>query len=100
MLHAGGDVGDDFCQLQFAIPPVAVGEYPDRRNIFPDPVDPAGQLEFGTKGGLQEPLDDLAIGEIFLLGTLARGDRGNFRCGRPGNEGAEREAGEGDRECS
>jgi hypothetical protein len=57
-------------------------------------------LEFGAESGFQKSLDDLAVGEIFLLGTLARGDRGNFRCGRPGNEGAEREAGEGDRECS
>jgi hypothetical protein len=100
MLHAGGDVGDDFCQLQFAIPPVAVGEYPHRHRIFSDPIDPAGQLKLGTEGGFQEAVDDLAVGEIFLLGMLARRDRGNLRCGRAGNEGAERDPGEGDRECS
>jgi hypothetical protein len=57
-------------------------------------------LEFGAESGFQKSLDDLAVGEIVLLGTLARGDRGNLRCGRPGNEGAERDPGEGDRECS
>jgi hypothetical protein len=86
MPHAGGDVGDDFCELPFAIPPVAVGEYPHRSGIFPDPVDAAGELKFGAEGGLQEAVDDLAVGKVLPLGALARGDRGNFRCGRRRNE--------------
>jgi hypothetical protein len=97
MLHAGGDVGDDFCELPFAVAPAAVGEHPYGPGIFPDPVDAPGQLKFGAERGLQEAVDDLAVGKALLLGALARGDRGNFRCGRRRNECGECDAGEGDR---
>ena len=61
---------------------VALGEDPHRHVVFPDAVDPAGQMEFGAEGGLEKPFDDLGVGEGLLFGALARGDGGDFGAGR------------------
>ena len=77
------DVGDDFRQLRLAVGAIgAVGEHPHRPVVFPDAVDPAGQMIFGAERGLEKSVDDFAVGESLLLGALARGDGGNF--GRSG----------------
>ena len=53
------DVGDDFGELRLAIGAVAVGEHPHRHVVFPDAVDPAGQMIFGAERGLEKSVDDL-----------------------------------------
>ena len=79
MLHAAADIGDDLRQLRLAVGTIAFGEHAHRRDIFADAVDPAGELEFRAEGGLEKALDDLGVGETFLLRALARGDGGDFR---------------------
>ena len=44
--------------------------------VFPDAVDPAGEMIFGAERGLEKAIDDFAIGEGLLLGALTRGDGG------------------------
>jgi hypothetical protein len=78
MLDPRADVGDDLGELRLAIPAAAVDEHPHRVIVFPDAVDPAGQLEFGAERGLEESFRDLAVGERLLLGALARGDGRDF----------------------
>ena len=101
MLDPLSDVGDDPGQLRLAVGALGgVGKHPHRHVVFSDPVDPAGQLIFGAERGLEKSFGDLAVGEDFLLGALARGDGGNFgRCGLRQDDAVEREAGEGDREA-
>ena len=77
----------------------AVGEHPHRHVVFPDAVDPAGQMIFGAERGLEKAFDDFAVGKTLLLGALARGDGRNFAGGGRGPDSAvEREAGQHDRE--
>ena len=99
MLNAAGDVGDDFRELRLAVGAVAVGKHPHRRVVFPDAVDAAGEMIFGAEGGLEETLDDLAVGEDLLLGALARSDGGNFGGGGGRHDAvAERDGGQSGRE--
>ena len=90
-----------FGELRLAVGAVAVGEHPHRHVVFPDAVDPAGQMIFGAERGLEKSVGDLAVGEGLLFRALARGDGGNFGGGgrRPG-KAVERDGGQGDREYS
>jgi hypothetical protein len=56
----------------------AIGEHAHRNIVFPDAIDPAGQMVFGAEGGFQEPVDDFTVGERFLLSALTRRDRRDF----------------------
>ncbi len=67
-----------FCELRLAVRAGAVGEYPHRHVVFPDAVDPAGQMVFGPEGGLEESLGYLGVGEGLFFRALARGDGGDF----------------------
>ena len=66
--------------------------------IFPDPVDPPGQMIFGAEGGLEKTLDDLAVGKGFFLGALPRGDGGNLGEGGRRQGSVERDGRQGGRE--
>jgi hypothetical protein len=79
MLNVRADVGYDLGQLRLA---VAVGEHPHRHIVFPDAVDPSGEMIFGAKGGFEKSVRDLGVGETLLFRALARGDSGNFGRGR------------------
>ncbi len=49
MLHLCGDVGDDRGDLLLAVVPRAFRKHPHWAIVFANPVDPAGEVIFGTK---------------------------------------------------
>ena len=67
--------------------------------IFPDAVDAAGEMILGAERGLEEAVDDLAVGEGLLFRALTRCDRRNFGHGngRP-DHGVAGDRSQGDRE--
>jgi hypothetical protein len=69
--------------------------------IFPDAVDPSGEMILGAERGLEEAVDDLAVGKRFLFRALALRDGGNFgRRKRRPDDGRKRDAGQNDRNNS
>jgi hypothetical protein len=76
MLNAFTNVGDHFCKLRLSLPAVAVDKHPHRAVIFPDPVDPAGQVVFGAECGFEKPFCYLGVREVFFLNPLSRNDSG------------------------
>src|SRR5947209_13039200 len=78
VLDVRRDVGDDLGQVHFAVAAIAVGEHAHRNVVFPDAIDPASQMIFGAKGGLQESFRYLTIGKNLLFRALARRDRWNL----------------------
>src|SRR5947209_11916558 len=95
VLDVRRDVGDYICQLHFAVAAIAVGEHAYRNVVFPDAIDPASQMIFGAKGGLQEPFRDLTIGKNLLFSALTRGDRRDLaRYGRWHHDAFERDRGQ------
>jgi hypothetical protein len=100
MRDARADIGDDPGQLRSSIRTVAaIGEHPHRHVVFPDPIDPAGEMIFGAERGLEESFRYLAVGESLPLGTLTRCDGGIFsQYRRRRDHGVERNGGENDRE--
>ena len=82
MLNARGDVGHDLRELRLAVGPGAVGKHPHRPVKFADAVDAAGKMVFGAERGLEEAVDDLAVGEGLFLDALALRDGGNIGEGR------------------
>src|SRR6185437_4041471 len=64
MANALADIGDDPGELRLAIRTGAAGgEYPHRPVVFPDAVDPAGEMIFGAERGLEKSVCYLAVGE-------------------------------------
>ena len=54
MLDPLADIGDHLGELRLAVRAVAVGEHPHRHVVFPDAVDPAGEMKFGAERGLEK----------------------------------------------
>jgi hypothetical protein len=91
MFDPCGNVAHDFCDLRLAVGTGAVGEHAHRHLVFADAVDASGKMIFGAEGDLQKAFDDLAVGEDFLFGSLAVGDRRDIRrCRRRRRDFAER----------
>jgi hypothetical protein len=100
VLNARADIGDDPGEQHLSIrTAAAIGEYPHRHVVFPDAIDPAGEMIFGAERGLEKSVNDLAVGEDLPFRALTRCDGGIFgRFGRRRDHGDECDAGQDDRE--
>jgi len=78
----------------------AVGEHPDRRGVFADAVDPAGEMEFGAERGLEEAVEDLGVAESRSFAPLLGGDRRRVSGGRGRRRGRADRRDQDDREQS
>ncbi len=72
MLHAHRDVADHLAELHLPVGPGrAVDKDTHRRVVLADAVDASGKMILRAKRRLHEAIDNLAVGESFLLAALA-----------------------------